>query len=115
MPKPAIAEPIALRRHGGGRLVPLHAAIDARVSPAAFCAMAVGNKMLRPVTPGTTRLRNLDAFEILDDAERKIFEITESHLQRSFQGMDRAVRDALEYIEAIHSQKERKFSVETGF
>ncbi len=58
---------------------------------------------------------NLDAFEILDDAERKIFEITESHLQRSFQGMDRAVRDALEYIEAIHSQKERKFSVPTGF
>lgn len=58
---------------------------------------------------------NLDAFDILDDAERKIFEITESHLQRSFQGMDRAVRDALEYIEAIHSQKERKFSVPTGF
>jgi len=50
-----------------------------------------------------------------DDAERKIFEITESHLQRSFQGMDRAVRDALEYIEAIHSQKDRKFSVPTGF
>lgn len=58
---------------------------------------------------------NLDAFEILDDAERKIFEITEAHLQRSFQTMDRAVRDALEYIEAIHSQKERKFSVPTGF
>jgi replicative DNA helicase len=58
---------------------------------------------------------NLDAFDILDDAERKIFEITEAHLQRSFQGMDRAVRDALEYIEAIHSQKERKFSVPTGF
>ncbi len=58
---------------------------------------------------------NLDAFEILDDAERKIFDITESHLQRSFQGMDRAVRDALEYIEAIHSQKDRKFSVPTGF
>lgn len=58
---------------------------------------------------------NLDAFEILDDAERKIFEITETHLQRSFQSMDRAVRDALEYIEAIHSQKDRKFSVPTGF
>jgi len=29
--------------------------------------------------------------------------------------MDRAVRDALEYIEAIHSQKDRKFSVPTGF
>lgn len=56
-----------------------------------------------------------DAFDILDQAERKIFEITESHLKRSFTGMDRAVRDALEYIEAIHSNTKQKFSVPTGF
>ncbi len=56
-----------------------------------------------------------DAFEILDQAERKIFEITESHLTQSYQGMDKAVRDALEYIEAIHSQSHHKFSVPTGF
>ncbi|MCL5031308.1 MAG: replicative DNA helicase [Bacteroidetes bacterium] len=56
-----------------------------------------------------------DAFDILDEAERKIFEITETHLKKSFQGMDRAVRDALEYIEAIHSNIQQKFSVPTGF
>jgi replicative DNA helicase len=56
-----------------------------------------------------------DAFDILDQAERKIFEITESHLSQSYQGMDRAVRDALEYIEAIHSQSQQKFSVPSGF
>jgi len=56
-----------------------------------------------------------DAFDILDQAERKIFEITESHLTQSYQGMDRAVRDALEYIEAIHSHTQQKFSVPTGF
>lgn len=56
-----------------------------------------------------------DAFELLDQAERKIFEITESHLKRSFSGMDRAVREALEYIEAIHSKTHIKFSVPTGF
>ena len=56
-----------------------------------------------------------DAFDILDQAERKIFEITESHLTQSYQGMDRAVRDALEYIEAIHSQSQQKFSVPSGF
>ncbi len=56
-----------------------------------------------------------DAFDILDEAERKIFEITETHLKKSFQGMDRAVRDALEYIEAIHSNTKQKFSVPTGF
>ncbi len=56
-----------------------------------------------------------DAFNILDEAEQKIFEITESHLKKSFTGMDRAVRDALEYIEAIHSKTEQRFSVPTGF
>jgi replicative DNA helicase len=56
-----------------------------------------------------------DAFDILDQAERKIFEITETHLKKSFVGMDRAVRDALEYIEAIHSNTKQKFSVPTGF
>jgi len=56
-----------------------------------------------------------DAFEILDQAERKIFEITETHLKRTFTTMDRAVRDALEYIEAIHSNTKQKFSVPTGF
>jgi replicative DNA helicase len=56
-----------------------------------------------------------DAFEILDEAERKIFEITESHLSKSYQGMDRAVRDAMEYIETIHSATHQKFSVPTGF
>jgi replicative DNA helicase len=56
-----------------------------------------------------------DAFDLLDQAERRIFEITESHLKKSFAGMDRAVRDALEYIEAIHSKSNIKFSVPTGF
>ena len=56
-----------------------------------------------------------DAFDILDTAERKIFEITESHLKKTFLGMDRAVRDALEYIEALHSKTNQRFSVPTGF
>ncbi len=56
-----------------------------------------------------------DAFDILDRAERKIFDITEAHLKRTFTGMDRAVRDALEYIEAIHTKSAQKFSVPTGF
>lgn len=56
-----------------------------------------------------------DAFDILDEAETKIFEITEEHLKQSYQGMDRAVRDALEYIEALHSKTNQRFAVPTGF
>jgi len=56
-----------------------------------------------------------DAFDLLDQAERSIFEITEKHLKKSFQGMDKSVREALEYIEAIHSNSDNKFAVPTGF
>lgn len=56
-----------------------------------------------------------DAFDMLDMAERKIFEITEEHLKQSYTGMDRAVRDALEYIEALHSKTNQRFAVPTGF
>ncbi|HQF41518.1 MAG TPA: DnaB-like helicase N-terminal domain-containing protein, partial [Ignavibacteriaceae bacterium] len=77
------------------------------------CKLLIEKQILRGLISSAHQIAqnayeaNLDAFEILDSAERKIFEITETHLQRSFQTMDRAVRDALEYIEAIHSQKER--------
>lgn len=56
-----------------------------------------------------------DAFDILDAAESKIFEITESHLKKTYIGMESAVKDALEYIESIHSQTHKSFSVPTGF
>ncbi|MDP2304010.1 MAG: replicative DNA helicase [Ignavibacteria bacterium] len=56
-----------------------------------------------------------DAFDILDFAQRKIFEITEQYMKSSYQDMDRAVRSALEYIEAIHSSDYKQFSVPTGF
>ncbi len=58
---------------------------------------------------------NEDAFDLLDEAERKIFAITEAHLKKSYVGMDKAVREAFEYIEALHSKSNRKFSVPTGF
>ncbi|MGE5456864.1 MAG: replicative DNA helicase [Methanococcaceae archaeon] len=56
-----------------------------------------------------------DAFDLLDTAERKIFEITEEHMKKSYSQMDKAVRDAMEYIELIHSKKSQHFSVPTGF
>lgn len=56
-----------------------------------------------------------DAFNILDSAERKIFEITEEHLKKSYQDMDQAVRDALEYIDALHSKDFKNIAVPTGF
>ncbi|MBK8945133.1 MAG: replicative DNA helicase [Ignavibacteriae bacterium] len=56
-----------------------------------------------------------DVFDILDSAESKIFEITEAGLKESYKSMDRAVREAIEHIEAIHSKNISSFSVPTGF
>lgn len=56
-----------------------------------------------------------DAFDILDDAERRIFEISEMQIKRNYQGMDVAVKQAIEYIEAIHSQNYNTFAVPSGF
>ena len=56
-----------------------------------------------------------DVFDLLDLAESKVFRITEEGLKESFTSMDRAVREAIEHIEAIHSKKLSSFSVPTGF
>lgn len=58
---------------------------------------------------------NEDVFDLLDTAESKIFEITEAGLKESYKSMDRAVREAIEHIEAIHSKNISSFSVPTGF
>ncbi|MGE5431100.1 MAG: replicative DNA helicase [Syntrophomonadaceae bacterium] len=56
-----------------------------------------------------------DAFDLLDRAERQVFEITEAHMKKSYSQMNKAVIQAMEYIELIHSKKHQQFAVPTGF
>ena len=58
---------------------------------------------------------NEDVFDLLDAAESKIFQISEKGIKESFKSMDKAVKEALELIEAIHSKSISSFSVPTGF
>ncbi|MBI9071585.1 MAG: replicative DNA helicase [Melioribacteraceae bacterium] len=55
-----------------------------------------------------------DVFDLLDDAEQKIFSITEQGLKESYKGMEKAVKEAIEHIEAIHSQDTSSFAVPSG-
>lgn len=55
-----------------------------------------------------------DVFDLLDDAEQKIFSITEQGLKESYKGMEKAVKEAIEHIEAIHSQDTASFAVPSG-
>ncbi|MCE1190422.1 MAG: replicative DNA helicase [Ignavibacteria bacterium] len=57
-----------------------------------------------------------DALTILDRAERCIFEITERHIKKSYVDLRKAVNDAMEYIDSIHSKDFLKeFAVPTGY
>lgn len=56
-----------------------------------------------------------DAFDLLDEAERAIFKISEWRLKRNFVSMDKAVHDTLEMLESIHGKHEGVTGVPTGF
>lgn len=56
-----------------------------------------------------------DVFDLLDQAESKIFRISEEGTKESFTSMDKAVKEALELIEAIHSKTLSNVSVPSGF
>jgi replicative DNA helicase len=56
-----------------------------------------------------------DVFDLLDEAESKIFEISEETFKESYVSMEKAVWEAIEYIEAIHNRDVASISVRSGF
>ncbi len=56
-----------------------------------------------------------DVFDLMDKAESRIFNITEESFKESYKSMDKAVKEAIEHIEAIHSRAISSFSVPSGF
>jgi replicative DNA helicase len=56
-----------------------------------------------------------DAFDILDEAEQKIFGISESHQKKSFESMASIMRNSLNYIEDMHSSNRNIYAVPSGF
>lgn len=64
---------------------------------------------------GSAYQGNEDVFDLLDAAESRLFQISEQGIKESFKSMDKAVKEALELIEAIHSKNISTFSVPSGF
>jgi len=56
-----------------------------------------------------------DVFELMDKAESTIFSITQESFKESYKSMDKAMKEALEYIEAIHSHDISTFSIPSGY
>jgi replicative DNA helicase len=56
-----------------------------------------------------------DAFDLLDEAEQAIFQISEKRLKKSFVSMHKAVHDTIEMLESIHGKHSGVTGVPTGF
>ncbi|HXG01240.1 MAG TPA: replicative DNA helicase, partial [Bacteroidota bacterium] len=56
-----------------------------------------------------------DAFELLDQAEQMIFQISEKRLKKTFTQMRKAVHDTLEALQALHGKHSGITGVPTGF
>ncbi len=56
-----------------------------------------------------------DAFDLLDEAEQSIFQISEKRLKKSFVSMHKAVHDTIEMLEGIHGKHSGVTGVPTGF
>jgi len=55
-----------------------------------------------------------DAFEVLDDAEKKIFEIAQKNYKQTYKSLNTAVKETLEYIEMLGGEKNEK-AIFTGY
>jgi replicative DNA helicase len=56
-----------------------------------------------------------DAFELLDEAEQAIFQISGRKLKRGFLSMSKVVHDTVELLESIHGKHSGVTGVPTGF
>ncbi len=57
----------------------------------------------------------IDVFDLLDNAEKSLFEITEKNLTKSYEPLNKLAARALEELEALATKKEGVTGIPTGF
>ena len=57
----------------------------------------------------------VDVFDILDDAEQKLFEVAEGNIRKNYERVDSVIHQAIKELEAKHENKEGVSGVPTGF
>lgn len=57
----------------------------------------------------------VDVFDILDDAEQKLFEVAEGNIRKNYEKVDSVIHQAIEELEAKHENKEGVSGVPSGF
>ena len=56
-----------------------------------------------------------DVFDLLDDAESKLFEITNNHLRKNFDDIETVLMKTIQRIEDMRNREEDITGVPTGF
>ena len=112
----------ALERIGGPAYIAELASIVPTAANVAHYARIVHDKaMLRALASVATDIASgsyenpSNAQEFVDEAERRIFEISEQRIQRSFYGMPELTREAVKNLERLYERKEIVTGVPTGF
>ena len=74
-------------------------------------------KMIETMTTivGKAYESGADAFELLDEAESQIFQISDSELRKAASPMSKVVKDTFEHLETIHGQEGGITGVPSGF
>ena len=58
---------------------------------------------------------SLDVFDLLDVAESRLFEITNSHLRQNFEDINTVLKKTIEHIEEMRNRKDEMTGVTSGF
>lgn len=58
---------------------------------------------------------SMDVFDLLDVAESRLFEITNSHLRQNFEDINEVLRKTIEHIEEMRNRKDEMTGVTSGF
>lgn len=56
-----------------------------------------------------------DVFDLLDESETKLFEITNNHLRRDFKGINSIIRETISRIEDLRTRQDEITGVPSGF
>lgn len=106
---------------GGSYITELTQAVSTAANVEYHAQIILEKSLLRKLITASNEIQNIayeeaeDAFDILDSAQRKIFEITEEHIKKTYLPLQIAAKHAMEYIEAIHTSDYKKFAVQSGF
>ncbi|CAG0937851.1 Replicative DNA helicase [Candidatus Brocadiaceae bacterium] len=106
---------------GAAYLMELTQDVSTAANIEAHCRIVLEKEMLRRLIRVSHQIATRayaaidDPFDILDQSESEILQVTQDHMKQNFVEMPAAVKEALRQIDLIHAQDYKKLAVPTGY